>query len=146
AGLFGYWGGGINVVDGRYSYFCYPKDMLNQELFQYTLMPMHMTKMFTVEELKSASLVPPFDFTKGVPLLRVAHKSKADSKTHSFHFPEKMEDTNTVLYDLETDPGQTRPIDDRAVLDRLNDELFRLMKELDAPPEAVRRMKESLVA
>ena len=144
AGIFGYWGGGINVVDGRYTYFCYPKDMKNQDLYQYTLMPMHMTKMFTVEELRSASLVPPFDFTKGVSLLRIAHQSKADSKTHSFHFPEKMEDTNTVLYDLESDPGQTRPLSNRAVIDRLNGELFRLMAELDAPPETVKRMRESL--
>jgi arylsulfatase A-like enzyme len=144
AAMFGYWGGGVNIVDGKYSYFCYPKDMLNQDLYQYTLMPSHMTKMFTVEELRSASLVGPFDFTKGVPLLRIAHRSKADSKTHSFHFPEKMEDTDTVLYDVEADPGQTTPVDDPAVKKRLNDELFRLMAENDAPPEAVKRMKESL--
>ena len=25
AAMFGYWGGGINVVDGRYTYFCYPQ-------------------------------------------------------------------------------------------------------------------------
>tara|TARA_R110002124_G_scaffold67647_10_gene183645 strand:- start:475 stop:2001 length:1527 start_codon:yes stop_codon:yes gene_type:complete len=145
AAIFGYWGGGINVVDGRYTYFCYPKDMQNQELYQYTLMPTHMTKMFTVEELKSASLVGPFDFTKGVPLLRVAHKSKADTKTHSYHFPEKMVDTTTVLYDLETDPGQTTPINDPQVTERLNAALFRLMAENDAPAETVQRMKESLL-
>ena len=145
AAIFGYWGGGINVVDGRYTYFCYPKDMQNQELYQYTLMPTHMTKMFTVEELKSASLVGPFDFTKGVPLLRVAHKSKADTKTHSYHFPEKMVDTTTVLYDLETDPGQTTPINDPQVTERLNAALFRLMAENDAPAETVQRMKESLM-
>ena len=143
-GMFGYWGGGINVIDGRYTYFCYPKDMQNQGLYQYTLMPAHMTKLFTVEELKSASLVPPFDFTKGVPLLRIAHKSKADTKTHSYHFPEKMEDTNTVLYDLETDPGQTTPLDDPAVIRRLNEALFRMMAENDAPAETVQRMRESL--
>jgi len=146
AAIFGYWGGGINVVDGRYTYFCYPNDMQNQDLYQYTLMPTHMTKMFTVEELKSASLVGPFDFTKGVPLLRIAHRSKADTKTHSYHFPEKMEDTNTVLYDLETDPGQTVPISDPEVIARLNAELFRQMAENDAPAETVRRMKESLEA
>ena len=28
--MFGYWGGGVNIVDGQYTYFCYPKDMLNQ--------------------------------------------------------------------------------------------------------------------
>lgn len=144
AAIFGYWGGGINVVDGRYTYFCYPNDMQNQDLYQYTLMPTHMTKMFTVEELKSASLVGPFDFTKGVPLLRIAHRSKADTKTHSYHFPEKMEDTNTVLYDLEADPGQTVPISDPEVIARLNAELFRHMAENDAPAETVRRMKESL--
>ena len=144
AAIFGYWGGGINLVDGRYTYFCYPKDMKNQDLYQYTLMPAHMTKLFTVEELKSASLVPPFDFTKGVPLLRIAHKSKVDSKTHSFHFPEKMEDTNTVLYDLENDPGQTKPVTDAAVVERLNEALFSLMAENDAPDEAMRRMRESL--
>ena len=144
AAVFGYWGGGINVVDGRHTYFCYPRDMKNQDLYQYTLMPTHMTKMFSVEELRSASLVGPFDFTKGVPLLRIAHRSKADTKTHSYHFPEKMEDTNTVLYDLETDPGQTTPIDDPVVINRLNEELFRMMAENDAPKEAVDRMKASL--
>ena len=36
AAMFGYWGGGVNIVDGKYSYFCYPKDMLNQDLYQYT--------------------------------------------------------------------------------------------------------------
>jgi len=144
AAMFGYWGGGVNVVDGRYTWFCYPNDMKNQDLYQYTLMPAHMTKLFTVEELKSASLVPPFDWTKGVPLLRIAHKSKANTKTHSYHFPEKMEDTNTVLYDLESDPGQTTPIDAPEVKKRLKQALFRLMTANDAPSEALQRMKEAL--
>ena len=111
AAIFGYWGGGINVVDGRYTWFCYPRDMKNQDLYQYTLMPAHMTKLFTVEELRSASLVPPFAWTKGVPLLRIAHRSKAGQRTHSYHFPEAMEDTTTVLYDLEvrSGPGDADP-------------------------------------
>lgn len=146
AAMFGYWGGGVNVTDGRYTMFCYPKDMKNQDLYQYTLMPTHMTKMFGVDELKSASLVGPFDFTKGVPLLRIAHKSKVKTKMHSYMFPEEMQDTNTVLYDLETDPGQTTPIDDPQVRQRLKEALFRLMAANDAPPEAVKRMKEALGA
>ncbi|XWN31595.1 MAG: sulfatase [Devosia sp.] len=144
AAMFGYWGGAINLVDGRYSYFCYPKDMKNQDLYQYTLMPAHMTKLFTVGELKSASLVDPFHFTKGVPLLRIAHRSKANTKTHSYHFPEMMEDTHTVVYDLEMDPGQTTPVDDPSVVERLNGELFRLMEENDAPPEVIARMRSSV--
>ena len=141
--MFGYWGGGINITDGRYTYFCYPKDMKNQDLYQYTLMPMHMTKMFTVEELKGASLAGPFDFTKGVQLLRIPHKSKADTKTHSYHFPEAMEDTRTVMYDLENDPGQTKPVTDKKILKKFQEALFLLMKENNAPEETIKRMRES---
>ena len=144
--IFGYWGGGINVTDGRYTWFCYPRDMKNQELYQYTVMPTHMTKLFTVEEMQSASLVPPFAWTKGVPLLRIAHASKAGQRTHSYHFPEAMEDTTTVLYDLETDPRQEHPIRDPAVEARLRAALFRIMAENDAPAEVVRRMEESVGA
>ena len=145
AAIFGYWGGGINITDGQYTYFCYPNDMLNQDLYQYTLMPSHMTKMFTVEELKTAVLVKPFNFTKEVPLLKIAHKSKADTKTHSFHFPEKMVDTETVLYDLFGDPNQKNPIIKPSVTDRLNNELFRLMMQNDAPKEVIDKMKVSLL-
>ena len=145
AGMFGYWGGGINIVAGQSPYFCYPKDMLNQDLYQYTLMPTHMTKLFTVEELKSASLAGPFEFTKELPVLRVAHKSKAGTKTHSFHFPEKMEDTQRVIYDVKSDPGQTKPIIDKKILERLNQEMMRLINENDAPKETVLRMHESII-
>ena len=145
AAMFGYWGGGVNLTDGQYTYFCYPKDMINQDLYQYTLMPAHMTKLFSIEELKNIELVPPFNFTKQIPLLKVAHQSKADTKTHSFHFPEKMEDTETVIYDVQSDPGQTTPVTDPKIAKRLNDELFRLMEENDAPKEAIDRMKDSLL-
>ena len=118
--------------------------MLNQDLYQYTLMPTHMTKLFTVEELKSASLAGPFDFTKELPVLRVAHKSKAGTKTHSFHFPEKMEDTQSVIYDVLSDPGQTKPVTDRSIFDRLNKEMMRLINENDAPMETILRMEESI--
>ena len=142
--MFGYWGGGINITDGRYTYFCYPKDMKNQDLYQYTLMPTHMTKMFTPDELKGASLAGPFDFTKGVQLLRVPHKSKADTKTHSYHFPEAMEDTETVLYDIINDPGQTKLVTDPKLIKKFNDALFKLMEENNAPEETTKRMKEAV--
>ena len=80
-------------------------------------MPTHMTKLFTVDELKSVSLAGPFNFTKELTLLRVAHKSKVGSKTHSFHFPEKMEDTKSVIFDVSNDPSQTKPILDKKVLE-----------------------------
>jgi len=78
--------------------------------------------------------------------LKIAHKSKADTKTHSFHFPEKMEDTKTVMYNVRIDPGQTEPVNDPDVIARLNNDLFRLMRENDAPKETINRMEESLIS
>ena len=74
----------------------------------------------------------------------MAHKSKAGTKTHSFHFPEKMEDTQSVIYDVLSDPGQTKPITDRSIFDRLNKEMMRLINENDAPIETILRMEESI--
>ena len=142
--IFGYWGGGVNLATERYTYFSYPENMKTQELYQYTLMPTHMTKPFSLEELKEASLAPPFKFSKELPLLKVPHKSKADSKTHSYHFPEKMEDTQSAIYDVSIDPQQSKKIEDVEVKERLNAELLRLIKENDAPTEALLRMENAL--
>src|SRR5690606_26467345 len=54
AALYGMFGAGTNITDGRYTYFRYPEDMTRQELFEYTLMPMHLKSLFRVEELRGA--------------------------------------------------------------------------------------------
>jgi arylsulfatase A-like enzyme len=143
AAIYGYWGGGINITDGDYTYFCYPKNMKGQDLYQYTVMPTHMANMFSVDELSGAGLSAPFNFTKGVPLLRIPHKPRLDTEPHWFVFPEQVEETVTVLYDLQEDPGQMQPITDPKIIDRLNREMFRLMRELDAPKETILRFQES---
>jgi hypothetical protein len=50
-----------------------------------------------------------------------------------------IEDAQSVLYDLEEDPGQTIAVDDPAVERRLVDMMTRLMREADAPGEVFRR-------
>jgi hypothetical protein len=94
--------------------------------------------------LKGSTLVPPFNFTKELPLLKVPHKSKADTKTHSYHFPEKMEETQSAIYDVSLDPGQQQKIENLQVKAKLDAELLRLIRENDAPTEALKRMEESL--
>ncbi len=69
--IFGYFGGAVNVTDGRYTYHRYPADLATQEIYQYTLMPTHLWERFSTEELKDATLAPPQPFTKGVPTLKV---------------------------------------------------------------------------
>jgi hypothetical protein len=45
----------------------------------------------------------------------------------------------TLLFDLETDPEQERPIDDPDMEGAMTSHLVRLMKENDAPPEQFER-------
>ena len=142
--MFGYWGGGVNVTDGKHSYFCYPPNIREQELYQYTLMPTHINRLFMIEELQDTTMSEPFDFTKGARLMKIPHMSKEHTQMHSYMFPDEMIDTNTVLYDLAADPGQTMPVDDEPVRKRLQSALLGLMKSNDAPPEAYRRIEGAL--
>lgn len=37
--IFSYFGGAVNVTDGRFVYHRYPRDLATQDIYQYTLMP-----------------------------------------------------------------------------------------------------------
>ncbi|KAA0596039.1 sulfatase [Azospirillum lipoferum] len=137
--IFGMFGGATNVTDGRYVYFRYPTDMVGQELYEYVLIPLHMKSFFSTEELSAAELVDPFDFTQGMPLLKVpayaGNKAKEPPQGLSF------KDSQTVLYDLLTDPTQVSPIDDGEVVGRLTAGMMEIMRLHDAPDEAFRRLE-----
>ena len=135
--LFGMFGAAVNITDGRYTYFLYPEDFETQELYEYTLMPTHMRSHFAVEEMREATLSPPFDFTKDAPVLRIP------ARMTSKHSPLKgssVEDRKTALFDLHTDPGQTTPIVAPDVTARLTRKMIRIMRDHDAPGEAFRRL------
>lgn len=136
--LFGYFGGAVNVTDGRYTYHRYPPDLRTQEIYQYTLMPTHMKQPFTPDELHGARLSEPFPFTKGVPLLKVPVIERAPMNQH--YGPGVMLEDETRLYDLATDPGQETPLGDTAVTARLAGEMAQLMSANDAPDEAFSRI------
>ena len=103
--LFGYFGGAVNVTDGRHTYFRYPPDIATQEIYQYTLMPTHIDSHFTPEELMGARMAEPFAFTKGAPLMRIPVIER--SPFYDMYGPGALLESETVLFDLETDPGQT---------------------------------------
>ncbi len=138
AGLYGVWASATNITDGRYTYFRYPDDMHAQEIFQYTLMPTHITSFFSVDDLRAAELSRPFAFTKEVPLLKVAGHAKPPMfRGLGMDF---FQDTETVLFDTATDPQQLQPIDNPAVEARLLSQMHALMHDNDAPPEAYVRL------
>ena len=136
--IFGYFGGAVNVTDGRYTYHRYPPDLRSQEIYQYTLMPTHIWARFTPEEMAGAKLAEPMAFTKGTPLLKVPVIER--SPMYDTYGPGAMIEDDTRLYDLEADPGQDRPLDDESLERRLAALMGELMMENDAPAEAFARL------
>jgi arylsulfatase A-like enzyme len=138
AAIYGYFGAACNVTDGRYVYYRYPSTMTAEELYEYTLMPTRMTSRFAISELVDATLVEPFSFSKGVPLLKL--KPRTDDEGIPVEVQGlKLADTQTALFDLRTDPEQKSPINEPAVEARLLQAMIRLMHEADAPAELFTR-------
>lgn len=129
AALFGSFGGHVNVTDGRYVYLrtCDRPD--NKPLFDYTLMPTHMNSRYAPRELVGAKLVPPFGFTKNVPLLELAGQGMGNP--HSF---------GCLLFDLEGDPRQINPLIDDELELRMMGLLVEQMRLNEAPASQFERL------
>lgn len=133
--LYGIFAGAINATDGKHTYFRYPNNMEAQDLFEYTLMPMHNRSLFEPKELESAQLHKGFDFTKGVPLLKIPALPDAKRSPRQGGFA----DTRTVLFDLAEDPQQLTPIHSPDIEQKFCDAIVREMKDHDAPKELYQR-------
>jgi arylsulfatase A-like enzyme len=142
--LFGYFGGAVNVTDGRYTYHRYPADLRRQDIYQYTLMPNHIFAPFSVEELATASLSDALPFTKGAKLLKVPVIER--SPMYDVYGPGALLEDTTRLYDLVADPGQINPINDPSVTARLSRMMAQLMGANHAPPEAFTRLGQDFPA
>jgi arylsulfatase A-like enzyme len=138
AAIFGYFGGAVNVTDGRHTYHRFPEDLRGQEIFQYTIMPTHLNRRFTTEELSTATLAAPFGWTKNVPLLKVPVIER--SPMYSNYGPGALLENDTRLYDLLSDPGQVKPLRDTAIEARMARLMHELMVCNEAPPEAFSRL------
>ena len=132
--LFGMFGVHVNCTDGRYVYMRAPVSMDSQPIYNYTLMPTHMRNLFPVEELADVSLCEPFSFSKGCRLMRIRSPEGMPGG-------EPMEKpTEHLLFDLETDPAQGQSIRSPEVEEYFVEQIVRLMKKNDAPPELFERM------
>ena len=130
--VLGMFAGPVCVTDGRHSYFRYPDDPGEVELNLYTLMPTHMQSHFDIDELRTVELAGPFDFTKGTPVLKV----RMDPKNSQVGMDgQSLGRFQTSLFDLQTDPGQERPIDDPTTEQWLLAQIIEHFRRHDAPPE-----------
>jgi arylsulfatase A-like enzyme len=137
-GIFGMFGGPIGATDGRYTYYLYPQDLYAPGLHEYTLMPMHLSSLFSESEMKTAVLAKPFDFTKGMPVMKI--DALMDARRIPMHDDKKFDpDVGTTLYDLATDPTQSKPFRDAAIERRFHAGITRELRAHDAPVELYAR-------
>lgn len=126
--VFGYHTSQLDITDGRYVYMlsaAHPEE----PTYEYTLMPTHMRRMFSPDELKNAELSGPFDFTKGCRVLKVP---TADFMGDTTSF-------GTMLFDLEADPKQECPYRDSAQELYFRQKLREFLIDNDAPLELYKR-------
>lgn len=130
AAIFGHFGGQVNCTDGRYVYMRTPINKDSSPLYNYTLMPTHMRRPFSIGELHTCELSNPFSFTKGCKLLKI----KASP------FMTSQYTNKNALFDLENDLHQENPIQDEKIEQEMIKKMRALMKENDAPPEQFERL------
>jgi hypothetical protein len=117
----------VNVTDGRYVYYRSPVDPHNGPLFQYTHMPTNMRGHIGREPLQRVQLAEPFGFTRGCPTMKIPT-------------PRQWTGGGSLLFDLQSDPQQQRPLTDPKIENRMIDHMIRLMGQTDAPTEQYARM------
>ena len=141
AALFGMHGMHVNVTDGRSVYMRAPKDANNSPLYEYTLMPAHMRKLFAVEELQAdrMELTGPLGFTKNCKVLRIPRAGGGDPSSHSLKAVDASS-FGTLLFDLQEDPRQTTPLSNPGDEARMVEQLMSLMSDCEAPPEQYERL------
>jgi hypothetical protein len=126
---FGYFAGPVGVTDGRYVMMHYPPDLKGEGIFEYTLMPQHLNTPFSIDELQTARMSAPFNFTRGAPIMQIAALPGAARN------PGTYSDVGFRLYDTDIDPNQQSPFRDKAIEARLYAGLHAYMQRHDAPSE-----------
>ena len=129
AGLFGVYGGHVNVVNNEYTYMRAPIFPENKPLYEYTLMPTKMRGFFSRDQMKNMELNRDFSFTNGIPLL----KTFGELESSLYRFGNK-------LFDRKNDPFQKNNINNV----KTEEELLKIMRELMLDSEAPYEQYERL--
>lgn len=123
--IFGYFGAHVSITDGRYVYMRGSQTPENAPLYEYTLMPMRMRRMFNIDELRDATLHPGFVFTHQIPVLKVPGSAGFySSYAHG-----------NLLFDLESDPNQEHPLCEPELEAVFIRKLSLAMREAEAPAD-----------
>ena len=138
ASLYGVMGGQVNVTDGRYVYMRGNVTEDNGPLFEYTLMPTHMRSRFAPAELQEWERWDGFSFLKGCKVMRIPARTPGvflSNKT-----PQGLGRQATLLFDLNTDPSQLKPLRSREVEARMIEMMLSEMVRNECPSEQYQRL------
>ena len=136
--LYGVMGGQVNVTDGRYVYMRGHVTEDNTPLYDYTLMPTHMRSMFTPGELQQWNKFSGFSFLKGCDVMKIPTRTpKINLRDDN---PIGRGKSATLLFDVQTDPGQTTPLDDREIESSMIELMIREMARNECPEEQYERL------
>jgi hypothetical protein len=95
-----------------------------------------MRTFFEDKEFEGAEVVDDLAFARGFPVWRL--KMHSDAKANMVaRYP--LLDANDVLYDLEADPHQEHPIDDREIVAACERHMAQLLTQSQAPAEVFAR-------
>ena len=138
--LFGYFGKHVNITDGRYVYMRAGRKA-EGFLNNYTVVPLHMFEPFSVKELQQTDteLVKDFDFTKGVPVMKIPASGATSPNNSCYQFEDHMK-YGDLLFDLKEDPDQKTSIEDKETEEKLIQAMKELLKENEAPQELYERI------
>lgn len=122
--IFGYFGGHVNVTDGRYVYMRAADE--SRPIFEYTLAPYSMKTALPVEVLQRAELAQGTAWSRGCPVLKIpgGNWGRVDMKEYP-----------TMLFDLAQDPGELHQIKDERIEREMEACLQRELLYHQAPPE-----------
>ena len=129
AAIFGVFSGHVNLVDQEHIYMRAAVPERADDIFNYTVLPLHMFAPFREEELRKMTFAPPFSFTRGCGLLKIPSKDL-------YH----VAGFGNLLFDKIHDPKQQNPIADQEQEEYLCRKLVAKMQEFDAPREQYYRL------
>ncbi len=140
--IYGMYGRQVNLCDGRYTYFCAPAREDNQPLNLYTAMPSTICHYWDRDHLSDVSKIEagPFLSYTDYPVFKIPNTiTRLADDTHNFARRYAVAGEN-LLFDLERDPGQERPLKDAALEEAMRKKLAAAMRLHDSPPEQFLRL------
>ncbi|CUP50750.1 MULTISPECIES: sulfatase [Hungatella] len=133
--VYGWFGKAVNVTDGTHTYFRAPVSEDNQPCFLYGAMPTTFLKYWDIKpgDYEMGTFLPYTDF----PVYKVRYRVEG-------HYPECPEGLDYVrenlLFDIQSDPCQNRPIKDKALELEMIEKLRAALLEYQAPQEQLIRL------